>query len=84
MQMQMTTNSAIVWKRKADESEQSAKLLARISILLLLLMLVTGAYAFSAHNRVSELCASLQAKSTEADSLPARKLGLDTVNAYCH
>ena len=83
MQFEATTNSVLVWKRKADESEESAKMLTRISLLLLMAMVMTGGYAYTTHSKISDLCSSLQAKSSAADSLSARKLGLDTLRSYC-
>ena len=62
MHMQLTTNSVLVWKRRADESEQSARMLTRISIVLMIMMFVTGAYAYSTRARVSEICSTLQAR----------------------
>lgn len=81
MHMNAMTNSALVWKRKADESEQSVKTLTRISLILLVLLSLSGGYAYSAHNKVSELCASLE-RQTAADEA-ARKFGLQTLRAYC-
>jgi hypothetical protein len=83
MQMQLTTNSALVWKRRAGESEQAAKTLTRISILLMILMFVTGAYAYSTKSLVSDICTDLQASSNATDSAAARKLVSDAFNAHC-
>ena len=64
--MQASTNSVLVWKRMADESQQSAKLMARISVCLLVLMTVVGAFAYTSHARYGELCSSIyqQAKGS--------------------
>lgn len=81
--MQAITNSSLVWKRRADENEQSAKLLTRISVALLLLMVAMGGYGYSQQTRVAQLCSSLQAKIDVAQSVSARKLGFDIASAYC-
>lgn len=79
--MNVMSNSALVWKRKADEIEQSAKTLTRISLLLLVLLALCGGLAYSNHSKVSGLCASLE-RQAAADAA-ARKLGLETLRAYC-
>ncbi|WP_373504566.1 hypothetical protein [Aestuariivirga sp.] len=81
--MQLTTNSALVWKRRADESEQAAKMQTRISILLMILMFVTGAVAHSSRNRVADICSDLLASSNATESAAARKLASDAFNAHC-
>lgn len=81
--MYVTTNSALVWKRMADENQQSARLLARICIGLLILLVASGAYAFSAQSRFNEMCTSIERESWNTDSAPARKLGNEIGNAYC-
>ncbi len=77
------TNSALVWKRMADENQQSARLMARICVGLLILLVTAGAYAFSTQNRFNELCTSIARESWAAESVPARKLGNQIRNAYC-
>ena len=81
--MYVTTNSALVWKRMAAENQQSARLLARICIGLLILVVGFGAYAFSTQNRFNELCSSIERKTYAAESMPARKLGKEIGNTYC-
>lgn len=79
--MNVMTNSAMVWKRKADEIEQSAKTVTRISLILLVLLSLSGGYAYSTHTKVSELCASLE-RQAAADAA-TRQIGLETLRAYC-
>lgn len=81
--MHVTANSSMVWKRRADENEQSAKLLTRISIALMLLMVAMSGYAYSQHSRVAQLCSTLQAKTELAQTVSARKLGFDIADTYC-
>ncbi len=81
--MYASTNSALVWKRVADESQQSAKMLTRISVGLLILMFVTGAYAYSTHDRYAELCGSISSATKSSDSVYVQKLGRDLVKAHC-
>ena len=81
--MYVTTNSALVWKRMADENQQSARLLARICVGLLILLVAAGAYAFSTQSRFNEMCTSIARESWNAESVPARKLGDEIGNAYC-
>lgn len=81
--MYVTTNSALVWKRMADENQQSARLLARICVGLLILLVGFGAYAFSTQNRYNELCTSIARQTQSAESIPAKKLGNQIGSAYC-
>ena len=81
--MYVTTNSVLVWKRVADENQQSARLLARISIGLLILLLAVGAYAYSAESRLDQLCSSILRESRTADSPNAREMSATISNAYC-
>ena len=43
MQVQMSSGSALVWMRQADEAAQSARILTRVSIVLLMEMTAKGA-----------------------------------------
>ena len=81
--MYVTTNSALVWKRMADENQQSARLLARICIGLLVLVVAAGGYAFSTQHRYNELCSSIARESWAADSIPAKEFGKEIEYAYC-
>jgi hypothetical protein len=81
--MHATTNSTLVWKRLADESQQSAKLLARISVGLLVLMAVVGGYAYTAHARYAELCTSIYQQAKAAESIHVKKAGREMFTAYC-
>lgn len=81
--MYVTTNSVQVWKRVADENQQSARLLARISIGLLMLLLAVGAYAYSTESRFDQLCSSILRESRTADSPNAREMSATISNAYC-
>jgi hypothetical protein len=81
--MYVTTNSAMVWKRMADENQQSAKLLARISVGLLLMMSLSGAYAYTYHARYAELCNSINSQARTSESASVKKLGEELVAAHC-
>lgn len=81
--MYVTTNSSLVWKRLADENMQSARVFARSTILLLVLLLGTGAYAYSAHARYQDLCTALEIKSRNASEPAARVLGESIAQSYC-
>ena len=81
--MYISANSASVWKRMADENQQSARLLARICIGLLILLVAAGAYAFSTQTRFNEMCTSIARESWNAESAPAKKLGDEIGSAYC-
>lgn len=81
---QVTTTSAMVWKRKADESEQSAKMLTRLSVILLILTAGSGAYAYSTQSRVSGMCASLRTKGAVVESVSARKMVNEMQQSYCY
>lgn len=58
--MYVTTNSAVVWKRLADENKESAKSLGRIAIALLVLLLAVGAYAFSMRSSLANVCSAVE------------------------
>ncbi len=81
--MYVSANSASVWKRLADENQQSARTLTRISVGLILLMVVTGAYTYSTQVHYSEFCTSVGEESRASDSPAAQKLGRDLMASYC-
>ena len=81
--MYVNTNSTQVWKRMADENQQSAKFMARISAGLAVLLLATGVYALSANARYGELCTTIQTLSGSAKAGPARTFGESLASAYC-
>jgi hypothetical protein len=81
--MYVTTNSALVWKRMADENQQSARLLARISIGLFMLMIGLGAFAYSAHSRYNDLCGSIKTEARASESPYAKQLGEEITSVYC-
>ena len=81
--MYVATNSAIVWKRMADENQQSARLMARICICLFVLVAVTGTYAFLTHQRYSGLCSSVRSETMELTAPNAQKLARALAEAYC-
>ncbi len=64
--MYVNSNSSQVWKRMADENQQSAKFMARISVALAVLLVAVGAYALSANARYSELCTTIESGSANA------------------
>ena len=82
--MTTTMNSAQVWKRMADESQQSAKLFARVSVGLTVILLGVGAYAVSTQARYTNLCTTITANSDQAAAAPARELGLSIASIYCN
>lgn len=81
--MNVTANSALIWKRMADENQQSAKLLARVAVALFILLLCVGAYAVSAHSRYESLCNTIETKSTGAEAKPARDLATAIASGFC-
>lgn len=81
--MYVSTNSAQVWKRMADENQQSARMLTRISVGLIFLMVVTGAYTYTTQRHFSEFCASVGEEARASESPAAQKLGRDLVASYC-
>lgn len=81
--MQASTNSVLVWKRMADESQQSARLMARVSVCLLVLMAVVGAFAYTSHARYSELCTSIYQQAKGSTSMQVKKAGLEILTNYC-
>lgn len=81
--MYVTTNSALVWKRMADENQQSAKFMTRISVTLAVLLLAMSAYAFSTKSQYNNLCTTIEIKSDNAVSPPAREFGRSIASNYC-
>lgn len=81
--MYITTNSALVWKRMADENQQSARLLARICIGLLVLVIGAGIYAFLTQSRFNELCSTISHETISAQSPYVKELGDGIRKAYC-
>jgi len=80
--MYVNTNSTQVWKRMADENQQSAKYMARISVALAVLLVAVGAYALSAHARYSDLCTTIEIEgSANADS--TRAFSESLTSSYC-
>jgi hypothetical protein len=83
MHVQMSSSSAMVWKRQADEHAQSARMLTRVSIGLLVAMTATGAYAYSNHNGYGRLCAAIERQAAVAQADAARQLGRELAMTYC-
>ena len=81
--MYVTTNSAQVWKRMADENQQSARMMARISIALLILTAVTGVNALVTHQRFSGLCSSVHSVTLASATANAQQLARDLAADYC-
>ena len=81
--MYVTTNSALVWKRMADENQQSARMMARLSVGLVILLFSISAYAYSTHSRYADLCQTIESKSATASAPSARTLGESIASSYC-
>lgn len=81
--MYAATNSAIVWKRMADENQRSARLLAQLAMALFVLLLGVGAYAFTASTRHADLCARLEHPAAGVDATAARELASSLANGLC-
>lgn len=73
--MYVNTNSTQVWKRMADENQQSAKYMARISVALAVLLVAVGAYALSANARYSELCSTIESSAASGENLASNYCG---------
>ena len=81
--MYATANSTIVWKRKADESQQSARTMARVSVGLLVLLMVTAAYAYATQARYDDLCRTIQLSTTSAAATPNSAAGMSIASNFC-
>lgn len=81
--MLAASNSAMVWKRAADENLQSARMFARAAAVLLALCLAAGAYAYSSNARYADLCGAVAVKSQLAAAPAAKKLGESILDSYC-
>jgi hypothetical protein len=80
--MYVTTHSALTWKRLADENESAARRLAKVSVALAAMILLTGAYAFATHQRNDSLCSIY---GTGPETAPTSAPDPDHINpsAYC-
>lgn len=83
MQVQMSSGSALVWKRQADEHAQSARMLTRVSIVLLMVMAATGAYAYGNHSRFNQLCQAVEREAVTAKGDASRQSSMALVRSYC-
>lgn len=81
--MYATTNSIIVWKRMADEGQQSARYMARVSAGLLILLVVTGGYAYSTRARYDDLCRTIQLSAATPTQSPVPSRGQSVASSYC-
>jgi len=81
--MYVTTNSAVVWKRMADENRASAQMVTRIAIALFVMLLGTGAYAYSAHSRISGICQAISHQSNTSNSKALIDLANSVQNGLC-
>lgn len=81
--MYVSANSASVWKRLADENQQSARTLTRISVGLLILMVLTVGYTYTTQRHYYDLCTSMREESQTSSSPAAQKLGRELAAAYC-
>lgn len=81
--MYVTTNSALAWKRMADENQRSAKIMARLCTALAAIVLAMGAYAYSAQERYNKLCTTIEIKSGAAPTYEARRFGESIASTYC-
>lgn len=77
------SNSTMIWKRAADENMQSARMFARASTVLLVLLLAMGAYAYSAHARYADLCGAIALTAEKTTAPSARKMGESIIDSYC-
>jgi hypothetical protein len=78
--MYVSTNSALVWKRMADENQQSARMLAKVAVALAAMILLTGAYAFTTNVRYGSLCKNLE---VTAHTQPAPGPDRNIASTYC-
>jgi hypothetical protein len=83
MEVQMSSGSALVWKRQADEHAQSARMLTRVSIVLLMVMAATGAYAYGNHSRFKQLCQAVERQAVTAKADTSQKVSMDLIRSYC-
>jgi hypothetical protein len=81
--MYVTTNSAVVWKRMADENRESAKLLGRIAIGLFVLLLAAGAYAFSARSSLASVCTAIEESADRSSAKALNDLASTLLSGEC-
>ncbi len=81
--MYVTINSALVWKRVADENQQSAELLARISVGLLAVTVIVGIFAYLEHKRNADLCSAIRVDAQESGVPLQRAIEGGDFSVYC-
>ena len=81
--MYATANSTIVWKRRADESQQSARTMARVSAALVVLLMVTMAYAYATQARYDDLCRTIQLSASTAATAQTGAAGQSIASNFC-
>ncbi len=81
--MYVTTNSAVVWKRLADENRESARLLGKIAVGLFVLLLAAGAYAFSARSSLASVCATVEKSSERSSARALTELANTLLSGEC-
>jgi hypothetical protein len=81
--MYVTTNSAVVWKRQADENRESARLLGRIAVGLFVLLLAASAYGFSARSSLANVCAAVEQSSERSSAKALTELANTLFSGEC-
>lgn len=71
--MYATAQSDTVWKRLADERQRTARVLAQMSVALVIAALAAGTMAFISYARVSDLCSGLSGTTELARDFKTRE-----------
>ncbi|MCB1380344.1 MAG: hypothetical protein KDK89_18540 [Alphaproteobacteria bacterium] len=79
----VTTNSSLVWKRMADENQQSARFFARVCMGLIVMLIAAGGYAYSTNSRYNDLCTALQITVQKNASTFAQPDDERITSSYC-
>ena len=81
--MLLATNSAVVWKRVADENRESAKTVGRIAIGLFVLLLAVGAYAFSTRSSLANVCLAVEQSAAHSSAQALNELANSLLSGEC-
>lgn len=81
--MFVATNSAVVWRRVADENRESAKTVGRIAIGLFVLLLAVGAYAFSMRSSLANVCLAVEQSAAHSSARALNELANTLLSGEC-
>jgi len=76
--------SPVAWKRLANESQQTARTMARIACVLTFAVVVLISYTFSTEARYSQLCNEITAKADTPGVQAMRDFAANLSTSFCN